>query len=420
VGDAFRGPEIGKFQKDDLANMKIIYVTAAIPYGVGETFFLAEIEGLLALGHDIKVVPLRPRGSVIHHDAQFLVPLTAKEGLISIRVALAALMVFASAPVRSLAAAKYCLRSRSLAVALKNLAVLPKALWLAGMAQRDWKAEHIHAQWAGTSASLALMAAVVSGIPWSFTAHQWDIGENNLLAAKVASAQFTRVIDQRGMEEVKFIAGRHIERIILLHVGVKLPALPWAAPSSSEPFRILVPGMFAPKKGHFWMIRALQELADRGIAVKADFAGGGPLEKEIRFQIAKAGIQDKVRLLGWVSHDELMRRVEEREWDVVALSSIEEDNAKEGIPVALMESMARCMPVISTRTGGIPELLEGGAGIMVPAKDSSALADAIEKLAFDLPRRAELAAAGRRRIEESFAIDMIVQKLVGQIATSRR
>ena len=53
---------------------------------------------------------------------------------------------------------------------LKNLAVYPKGLWLARLA-REWRADHIHAHWAATTATMALVASEFSGIPWSFTAH---------------------------------------------------------------------------------------------------------------------------------------------------------------------------------------------------------------------------------------------------------
>ena len=65
--------------------------------------------------------------------------------------------------------------------------------------------------------------------------------------------------------------------------------------------------------------------------------------------------------------------------------------------------MAQWIPVISTRTGGIPELLHDGAGILVPPQDAAVLADAIERLVRDGDLRRQLAAAGRRRIEEEFS-----------------
>ena len=65
---------------------------------------------------------------------------------------------------------------------------------------------------------------------------------------------------------------------------------------------------------------------------------------------------------------------------MVVLPSVDlGNNLHEGIPVALIEAMSYNIPVVGTHTGGIPELLEGGAGLIVPDKDPAALADAIER-----------------------------------------
>ena len=74
--------------------------------------------------------------------------------------------------------------------------------------------------------------------------------------------------------------------------------------------------------------------------------------------------------------------------------------------------MAAGVPVISTTTGGIPELLGNGAGILVPPEDCEALADAIQLLMKDSEMRSKLSAQGRAKIEKEFAISAIVKKLV--------
>mgnify|MGYP000862979628 FL=1 len=95
------------------------------------------------------------------------------------------------------------------------------------------------------------------------------------------------------------------------------------------------------------------------------------------------------------------------------MPSIEnKDGEKEGIPVALMEAMAAGVPVISTTTGGIPELLDNGAGILVPPEDSEALANAIERLLKYPELRRELGIKGREKVEKEFAIDSVVRKMI--------
>jgi len=124
-----------------------------------------------------------------------------------------------------------------------------------------------------------------------------------------------------------------------------------------------------------------------------------------------------VSFLGVVPHKELLSSYMDGETDVVVLPSVDLGGyAHEGIPVALMEAMACGLPVVSTSTGGIPELLGRGAGIMVPAADPQALAEALESLSLDPELRSQLGAKGRRRIEESFCVERTTHELIASIS----
>jgi glycosyltransferase involved in cell wall biosynthesis len=84
--------------------------------------------------------------------------------------------------------------------------------------------------------------------------------------------------------------------------------------------------------------------------------------------------------------------------------------------VALIEAMAHGVPVISTRTGGLPELLEGGAGVLVPPADAGALVEALGRVLGSVEVRAELARAGRQRIAEEFDVAAIARELARRFA----
>jgi colanic acid/amylovoran biosynthesis glycosyltransferase len=85
----------------------------------------------------------------------------------------------------------------------------------------------------------------------------------------------------------------------------------------------------------------------------------------------------------------------------------------------LIEAMSYGVPVISTRTGGIPELLKEGAGVLVAPADSLALADAIEKLMIDAGLSRELSQRGRERVENEFAIQKVIDMLLSHFSQSR-
>jgi len=88
--------------------------------------------------------------------------------------------------------------------------------------------------------------------------------------------------------------------------------------------------------------------------------------------------------------------------------------------VSLMEAMSCGVPVISTNTGGIPELLEGDAGVLVPPRDPVALAEAIERLVGNPALRWQLGAAGRERVQEQFSLEKVVTELALLFAECRQ
>jgi len=115
-----------------------------------------------------------------------------------------------------------------------------------------------------------------------------------------------------------------------------------------------------------------------------------------------------------------MRIYEKGEVDVVVLPSTDlGDGVHEGIPVSLMEAMSYGIPVISTTTGGIPELLGSEAGLLVPERDPLALAEAIEHLARDPSLCRRLGESGRRKVREEFSVEKVVDELIRRFQSGR-
>jgi colanic acid/amylovoran biosynthesis glycosyltransferase len=118
-----------------------------------------------------------------------------------------------------------------------------------------------------------------------------------------------------------------------------------------------------------------------------------------------------------------MRQLEAGRWDMLVLPSVVTDTGdKEGIPVALIEAMSYRVPVVATATGGIPELFQGMHGaplVLVPPEDPAALAETIERLIKNREVRDRLAEAGRRRVEESFAKERVVEEQVERFEACR-
>ena len=400
--------------------MKIIYLTAELPYTTQEAFVIPEILALLQRGFEVKIVPRSPRQAVTHGDAQPLVEHTWRQPVLSLPILLAALAEIGQNPGKSWVALRLASQGRTKSIRVRNLSMYLKGLWLARRA-RKWGAEHIHAHWATTPATMALVASEVTGIPWSFTAHRWDIVENSLLKEKVERATLARFISRSGVEMAQE-AGvpPQAENVRVLHMGLPIPRCPAIITEPREVPLIMSVGNLLPVKGHKYLVEAIALLKKRGIVVNLHIAGEGEQRASLEQQIATLGLESQVRLLGQVSHKELLSLYAAGKVDTVVLPSVDLGNGEhEGIPVSLIEGMAYGIPVVSTLTGGIPELLEGGAGLLVPPQNAAALSDALACLHSDPLRQKEVAQAGRARIEEQYSIEAVSAELAAHFESHR-
>jgi colanic acid/amylovoran biosynthesis glycosyltransferase len=386
--------------------VKIVYVTQRLPFGEGETFVVPEVEALLAAGHEMLIVPRRSRDAVVHDNVGALLPRTRvlpRTGAVVSAVAGA----LARSPRRTVSAFWRLRRTRPRRRAIANAVATAQGIWLARIA-REWGADHIHAHWAHLTATLAMGASAMSGIPWSFTAHRYDVFLNNLLTEKLRSARFGRFIAREMLAVARpLVAPDAFARAVVVHMGVALPPAPTdGMPPRATPV-LLCPARLAPIKGHGDLLEAAARLVARGIPFELRLAGEGPERAAIERRIGERGLGGHVRLLGTVPHAELLGMYRDGRADCVVLPSLHE-----GLSVALVEAMAYGVPVIATAVGGVPELLEDGAGILVPPSDADALTEALTRVLGSPTLRADLARAGRRRVEAEFEVHAIARELV--------
>ena len=394
--------------------MKLLYITVSLPFGSNEEFFIPEINELLRQGHEVLIVPRSPKGAIANRDAENLYKKSLSLHLLSPLVLILAAIEFLRHPVAAMRVFAQQLKSRNLLILAKNTVVFPKGLWLASVA-RKWRADHIHAQWGLTTGTMAMVAGQMSGIPWSFTVHRGDIVGNNLLELKAREALFVRVISEDGIVLAAEVCGRPLQgNIVMQHLGVEIPAARRCLYPVHSPPVLLCPASLIKRKGQEYLIEALSILRSRGQDMRLQLAGEGERRWFLESLVVQLGLEDAVEFCGQVPHKELLALYETGKVDVVVLPTLHE-----GIPVCLMEAMVYGIPVVSTKTGGIPELLRDGAGIMVLPQDPEVLADAIARLIQDPALRALLGIAGRNRIEEHFAVGRTVAEFVACIeATS--
>lgn len=397
--------------------MRIAYVTVAFPYGPHEAFFASEVRELVSLAHEVTVVPTRPVRGLIPYRA--FAADVVRLPLFGLQTFALAAATFARRPLQTLRVIGRLLSAHHGAAAkFKNLAVLPKALAVAHEVTRR-KVEHVHALWLSTPATVAYVVSEITGIPWSASAHRFDVFTDNLLREKIESASFVRAISENTRRLLLERAGDDLsERCKVVHLGVDVPAA-LAMRRKERTVRLLCPAQLVPKKGHAYLLEALALLRDHGIPFACDLAGDGPLADDLKQKVDELGLTASVSMCGNMPHDILLSRLGRSFYDVVVLASVDVDGQPgEGIPVSLMEAMAVGIPCVATRTGGVPELIDDPrCSRVVPQRDPSALAAAIVEFALDPARRAAMGERARKRIRDAFDVKTTTMELCEMMGT---
>ncbi|MEA2663200.1 MAG: hypothetical protein QOI11_144 [Candidatus Eremiobacteraeota bacterium] len=406
--------------------MKLALVSAKFPFGGKEPYLHAELRALAPYFERIGVFPTSP--SDPEWGFADVAAEVERRGLFAPDTLGDAISALVTRPRASLAAVGALLRGSRRAVRLKNLAVVPLGLSLGFRLRRDGF-DHVHSYWLSTPASVAFLAARVAGIPWSSTGHLWDIYEDNALALKLPDARFVRAISARGRRDLLATPGCAEADVRVIHVGVDVPDAPPAAassaaaapsatdaPSAARPFALLCAANLVPKKGHADLLEALAELRDRGVAVRCTIAGDGELRDALHAQARALGLGDVVVFRGHVAHAALLGEMRAGAYDAMVLTSLElPGGLMEGIPVALMEAMALGLPVITTDTGSITELVDDACGRVVDQRNVTAVAAAVAELADDPDLRAELARAAYEKVEGEFNVVRVARELAAAL-----
>jgi colanic acid/amylovoran biosynthesis glycosyltransferase len=173
--------------------------------------------------------------------------------------------------------------------------------------------------------------------------------------------------------------------------------------------RVLTVARLTEKKGVADAIEAVARLVREGRAIRYRIIGEGPLRAALEAQIAALGLSETVTLLGAQPHD--IVRAELAEADVFLASSVTARSGDQDAPVnTLKEAMASGVPVVATRHGGIPELVEHGeTGLLAPESDPGALAAAIARLADSPLEAAAIARAARDVVVQRWSLTYSTQ-----------
>ena len=180
---------------------------------------------------------------------------------------------------------------------------------------------------------------------------------------------------------------------------------------SATPPTIISIGRLIEKKGFADLVEACRLLRARGVDFGCKIIGEGPLQAALQEQITAGGLTGVVLLTGALAQSEVVSRLARAA--VFALPCVPETGGgMDNLPTVVMEAMAAGLPVVSTSIGGVPEMVaDTTTGLLVPARQPAALADALGQLLADQELARSLGEAGRQRAASLFAIDKSVQTL---------
>lgn len=266
---------------------------------------------------------------------------------------------------------------------------------------------HLHAHFATSATTVARLAAAMTGVGYSFTAHAKDIFHEATdfgdLRRKFDQAVAGITISRYNLDYLRRDLGIDPDRIRFIYNGLDLGAFPYRAPDP-DAREVLAIGRLVEKKGFEYLIDACRLLADRGERVTCRIIGAGALEQSLRERIATLGLTSSVHLCGPLPQAEIKQALRDAAL-FVAPCVVGADGNRDGLPTVLLEAMALGTPCISTDVTGIPEIItDGDTGLLVGQADPQALGDALSRLLADPPLRARLAHNARRVIERDFDI----------------
>jgi glycosyltransferase involved in cell wall biosynthesis len=260
-------------------------------------------------------------------------------------------------------------------------------------------------------------AAAIAGKPHVITMHggRYYAGKRHRRAALRWSARRSRAVVGVSAATANELAA-HLrlppDRVRVVHNGIR-PRVGDGASVRRElgvsdgEMLVVAIGNLKPVKAHTVLLEALVRVSTReGMPPwRLAIAGTGSEAQRLEALAAEHGVTDRVHLLGYRADvgDILAAG------DVWAMTSL-----SEGLPLALIEAMFAGKPIVASNVGGIPEVIEHDRnGLLVPSKDSDALADAFARLFTDAALRTRLAAAAQRDAQDGFGIDRMVDAYEG-------
>lgn len=196
----------------------------------------------------------------------------------------------------------------------------------------------------------------------------------------------------------------HKDKIIVMHNAIVIPPKQ-RKNDKKDKTNILMLGRLGKRKGTYDLLKIIPELIKKYPNVQFLLGGDGDVDNVKRI-CEERGIQNNVKLLGWVKGDDKIKYL--READIFVLPSYHE-----GMPMAILEAMAYGLPIVSTFVGGIPQVINNGKeGLLINAGDTNSLRNSLDILISNYELRRTMGEQAYKRVHEYFNLEKIINNLL--------
>ncbi|MBX5134009.1 glycosyltransferase [Rhizobium lentis] len=288
---------------------------------------------------------------------------------------------------------------------------------------REWPdgGEWLHAHFIHTPASVTEYTSILTGTPWTCSAHAKDIWTSPdwELKEKLKSARWTVTCTRTGYEHMRMLTSRK-QAIHLSYHGLDLARFGHFSGAHSErtgndpadPAFILSVGRAVEKKGYDVLLRALA-LLPADLHWRMEHIGGGDELARLKALAAELGLSRRIVWKGAMAQEDVLDHY--RRADLFALACrIAANGDRDGLPNVLVEASSQRLVCISTTVSGVPELLtDGENGLIVPPENPALLASALEAAIRDPALRQRLGDAAERRVRDDFDYHSSIRQLAG-------
>lgn len=276
--------------------------------------------------------------------------------------------------------------------------------------------DHLHAHFLTVAAHTAHLTHLLTGVPYTVTAHAKDIYRHDVnweIAARVGSraAAVVTVCDAN----LSYLRGRldgSGTRLVRIYNGLGPQAAP--APLASRTHGLVLGvGRMVEKKGFDVLLDAFAAVATTRPETRCVLVGDGDCRAALEAHARRLGIADRVTFTG-AQPQQVVADWLRRAHVMVAPCRIGEDGNQDALPTVLLESLGAGLPSVSTPVAGITEIIEHGIeGLIVPRDDVEATAAAIVDLLDDPDRWRAMSDAGPRKLAARFDRTRTITELVG-------